>query len=584
MPTESWAAPGVTPVGAEADAADTGSLPTGLREAASALIERMLAPAFEGLADAVAIASAGAAALPDAEAGLDALAQVVEHCSDGALTGLLGALGRLRRDADALLAQAAQEVAERSRPELGAGRLARRHGCRSADELVAVATGAHPSEAKRLRKVGEAAFARRDALGAGAEPPCPHVSRALLGGGLGTAAAEAIADFRGRVAPRAEPDAIDEAERMLVDTAPGLTLRQLQLITARLEAHVDPDGVAPGIELQRQRRALVFGRNSAGMATLRATLDPGTVAPIRAAIEGMVSRQLRAEQRGDGAEPAGSDEAIRMLDDGRSIPQLQADALASLCAHALGCDSQEVPGPSATVIVRLSLDDLGADVAEGSGLPLFRAAARPDPAPAPQPEFGAPSPGAPIDIGDWRRIAATALADASFAGTSLTGTSATGSSLTGAALAGTSVTGTSVTGTAREGRGGAGQRRGAPRDRAQARRGACAEQFRRSAALFPRSTGRGRSTSPRPPPRRARRPRPDRARRRRRGARPRSRSAPIQPRPAARARRTRRRLRVLRPPALDDRGPPHRLVERPRRRDRPRQRRTPLQRLPPPHP
>ena len=59
----------------------------------------------------------------------------------------------------------------------------------------------------------------------------------------------------------------------------------------------------------------------------------------------------RAGDRDDGA---GQDVA----EDRRSIPQLQLDALATICRHVLGCDAADAPTAGATVVARTTLEAL----------------------------------------------------------------------------------------------------------------------------------------------------------------------------------------------------------------------------------
>ena len=82
------------------------------------------------------------------------------------------------------------------------------------------------------------------------------------------------------------------------------------------------------------------------MIVVTAHLDPEHGAPVKAAIEAQVTAELRAQR------DAGPDAPQR------SIRQMQADALARIATHALGCDRSELPLEGATVVVRMSLSDL----------------------------------------------------------------------------------------------------------------------------------------------------------------------------------------------------------------------------------
>ena len=127
---------------------------------------------------------------------------------------------------------------------------------------------------------------------------------------------------------------------------------------------------------------------SGGMLHLRARLDPETGAPIKAAIEALVSDVLRRREGVPGTRPTrqvhvpwsrppactpaptvrrrgrsrartrGSVCDGPVIGDDRTIPQLQADALAALARHTLGCTQASTPLAKTTVIVRMNLETL----------------------------------------------------------------------------------------------------------------------------------------------------------------------------------------------------------------------------------
>lgn len=92
-----------------------------------------------------------------------------------------------------------------------------------------------------------------------------------------------------------------------------------------------------------------------GMIVLTAHLDPEHAAPVKTAIEALVTADLRAQRDASPDAPQ------------RSVRQMQADALARLAEHALGCDRRDLPLEGATVIVRMTLDDLVDDSGSCSG-------------------------------------------------------------------------------------------------------------------------------------------------------------------------------------------------------------------------
>lgn len=290
------------------------------------------------------------------------------------LVALNDALGALRRGTDAVHARVASEIARQSRPEAGAESLAKKNGYRNAAVLIAATTGTTVGDASRLVAVGEATAPRRQFSGADAPARHPHVAAALAAGRIGLPAASAIIAMLDRVALRAQPQAVDDVERVLSQQAPGLGLDQLGKVIARAEAHLDPDGLEPKEhELRGERSLVMFERF--GMLHLNAKLDPESAAPVRAAIEAIVTAEFRSEGRDDSgvADPADAD-APR-----RTVPQRQADALVTLASHALGCAS-DTPVTGATVIVRMNLSDLesgrGSAVIDGIDQPVSIATAR----------------------------------------------------------------------------------------------------------------------------------------------------------------------------------------------------------------
>jgi hypothetical protein len=356
----------------------------------------------------------------------------VDALSHAELVALNDAIGALRRGTDAVHARVASEIARQSRPEAGAESLAKKNGYRNAAVLIAATTGTTVGDASRLVAVGEATAPRRTFGGIDAPARHPHVAAALASGLIGMPAASAIITMLDRVAFRAAPSDIEDVERMLAAQAPGLSLDQLGKVIARAEAHLDPDGLEPKEQELRGERSLVMFER-AGMVHLTAKLDPESAAPVKAAIEAIVTTEFRNEGRGrtDGAVGAGlagagasggvggpaalagagafgaagagafgaggfgagafgagafgaggaggAAEAADADAPRRTVAQRQADALVLLASHLLGC-STETPVTGATVIVRMTLADLesgrGSAVIDGIDQPVSVATAR----------------------------------------------------------------------------------------------------------------------------------------------------------------------------------------------------------------
>ncbi|WP_258185806.1 13E12 repeat family protein [Microbacterium sp. PAMC22086] len=279
-------------------------------------------------------------------------------------------IGVLRRRLDAVHVSVAACISRESRPELGAESLAKQQGYRSPATLIAAATGVSTGDASRLVKVGEATAPRSDLLGARLPAKYPLVSEALESGALGAPAAAMIIGLLDRCRVATGVERVVEAERMLAEKAAGLALDHVRKLVVRAEAWLDPDGLEPREEERRGRRALTLFERE-GMVHLNAVLDVETAAPVVTAIRGYVTAVFAARKDAPDAEAPDADR--------RTVPMIQADALAVFCAHVLGCE-QRAPVAGATVIVRMNLDDLeagtGSATVDGVDQPVSVGAAR----------------------------------------------------------------------------------------------------------------------------------------------------------------------------------------------------------------
>lgn len=289
----------------------------------------------------------------------EAMSRLDEAWSDAGDSGELSreqlievsaSIGVLRRRLDAVHVSVAACISRESRPELGAESLAKQQGYRSPATLIAAATGVSTGDASRLVKVGEATAPRSDLLGARLPAKYPLVSEALDSGALGAPAAAMIIGLLDRCRVATGVERVVEAERMLAEKAAGLALDHVRKLVVRAEAWLDPDGLEPREEERRGRRALTLFERE-GMVHLNAVLDVETAAPVVTAIRGYVTAVFAARKDAPDAEAPDADR--------RTVPMIQADALAVFCAHVLGCE-QRAPVAGATVIVRMNLDDLEA--------------------------------------------------------------------------------------------------------------------------------------------------------------------------------------------------------------------------------
>lgn len=293
--------------------------------------------------------------------------------SDSDLVAVNERYCRMQRMLDADRAQLAAEIARRSRPELGPGSLAKTQGFRNPTALIAATAGTSTGDAARLVKVGEATAPRQLLSGEAAPARHPHVAAALQEAGLTAQAAGAIIGMLDRVALRAGHEAIEVAEKTLAEQAPGLSMDQLHRLLVRAEAWLDPDGVAIREDEKRGAEQLTM-REVDGMFEFAGRLTPEHGAPLKVAIEAVVSAEMRATR--DAARDGTADpDAPR-----RSVVQMQADALVRLCEHALGCSETDLPLQGATVVVRIDhenlVNDTGFATIDGITAPISVATAR----------------------------------------------------------------------------------------------------------------------------------------------------------------------------------------------------------------
>ncbi|HEY1106105.1 MAG TPA: DUF222 domain-containing protein, partial [Agromyces sp.] len=216
--------------------------------------------------------------------------------SDGGLVRALDAAARLRRQADVVLARLSAEIERRSDRAFGAEGLAKRHGHRNAPQLIAVTTGSPVREAAKLVRVGTAIRGRESFTGELLPPVRPHVASAFDDGRIGLDAANAICTMLDRVAPRTSPARASAYEAQLAGFAVGTSFSLLQRALAHAEARLDPDGVEPRDELLHRQRSLTIHEDASGMVRFTARLDAVTAAPVKAAVEAIVSDMLRRRE------------------------------------------------------------------------------------------------------------------------------------------------------------------------------------------------------------------------------------------------------------------------------------------------
>ncbi|WP_022892748.1 HNH endonuclease signature motif containing protein [Agromyces subbeticus] len=322
----------------------------------------------------------------------------IRAMNDDGLVRATEALAQLCRRVEALQARCAAGIAERSRGVDDGADLARKHGFASPERLIAQTTGGRYTDAARLVAVGQATSRRASFTGEALPPRHPHVAQALDAGTLGVAAADVIRRFLDHLPPSAARDELDAAEQLLVDRAPAVGVDGLVRLIRQLEAHLDPDGVKPSEDELRARRGLSVWQDAAGMINLKGAFDPANGAPIKLAIEALVSAELhraRDAKRGfgergdaDAGAGAGAGAGAEARDTGadplfreeRTIAQLNADALSDIARLSLSSAGAPPALRSVTVVARLDVEALvsgrGHATIDGVDQPVSVATAR----------------------------------------------------------------------------------------------------------------------------------------------------------------------------------------------------------------
>jgi hypothetical protein len=287
--------------------------------------------------------------------------------SDDGFVRATDAAARLLRDAQALMSKMAGEAARRSPVEIGNDGLAKKQGFMNAARFVAAATGGALAEASRMVSVGEATAARPSLTGELLPPKHPHVAAALDAGTLSVEGAALITGMLDRVALRADRDLSDAVEKALVEHGVDVPNDSLRRMVRQAEARLDQDGVKPREDEMRRGRFLNVREDSNGMVCINGRLDPETGAPVKAAIEGAVTAMLRSKRDEHDNKGAGdsADRGSVLGDDERSIPQMQADALAMMARHLIGCD-QAPTGAAITLVVRTDVETLKDGIGYGT--------------------------------------------------------------------------------------------------------------------------------------------------------------------------------------------------------------------------
>src|SRR4051812_14369499 len=191
-------------------------------------------------------------------------------------------LGRVRRALEHAETRVAGELAHRSAPHLEADGLARRAGHSKPGLFLAELWQIRPSEGARLCAVGEATREVTALDGSALPARYPVLGDALAAGGVSIEAAAVILHELDQAAPFCTADSRLAGERVLVEHAPGLTIKQVAGIARQVRDHLDQDGAEPRDVIRRQRRSLTMVQQSDGMTRFVWLMPPETAGLVKA--------------------------------------------------------------------------------------------------------------------------------------------------------------------------------------------------------------------------------------------------------------------------------------------------------------
>jgi hypothetical protein len=295
---------------------------------------------------------------------------------DGALdaasltdAALLDALERgfeARHAADSRLVRLAAEVARRSRSSLGPDGLASRLGSTSAAVLLADVGRITAAEGQRLCRVAEATSDRVTLLGERMPPTFPIVADAVRAAIIPVDSANHIVTALTQASPRSQREDLVAAELALVTFALESPADMVRAVAARWRDALDVDGIEQREGDLVERRSLRRSILTNGMKRYRLDLDPAGSAFLDAAIDAQVGQAIRAPKfcGPDSDNPDAGALHPDPVPDSRTLTQIAADAVVELARHAISCDGATVPLPSATIVVRMTLDSLVSGLGE----------------------------------------------------------------------------------------------------------------------------------------------------------------------------------------------------------------------------
>ena len=289
----------------------------------------------------------------------------------------------LLRCAEGVVVEAAGELAERSKRELGVDRLTVKHGCTDVVSLISGLTGVSKKTAAARVRLGTAVRSSMSMVGLVNESNFPSVHEALREGRLAVDSAQVITRMLGDSARRVGFGAdLHECERMVVLAADpttdglGLSADQVAVMVAQWQGHLDPDGAEPTARELEDKRGLWLRQQVDGSFKVGGVLTAVQGAKWQAIAQTILSPRIPTFTGNENESADGSDEEVSpVLVDGRSREQLLADGFTAYIDRVAGLPGMPVLGGARpTINVHVSLEDVvdgrGVGWVDGVDLPV----------------------------------------------------------------------------------------------------------------------------------------------------------------------------------------------------------------------
>lgn len=327
----------------------------------------------------ISVALAELQALAETEAGL-AIGVPFADLDDGDLLETVAAVGQVIQAGQRALAQLAGVVDHRSPAARGNVSLAKREGFSSATALMVSLTGLAPATIARCVRVGSATHQRHDFKTGGLLPARhQYIADALASDQLSVEAADEISSALDRAARGGSLDEHRRMEAHLVELAPRLSLTELRTICLKGADVLDPDGIEPREQRQRDDRSLTINRLGSGMTKFTWLLPPAQAAivvtgihtlarqidtgpqPEAASLWQPLQDQIDPNRIADGCTPATAsyDSSGRPIGwAARAWAQKLSDAAFAFFDHATKCADTGLGAPRIHMVVRVALDTL----------------------------------------------------------------------------------------------------------------------------------------------------------------------------------------------------------------------------------